>query len=185
MVNDDDESKEADQMVNDDDEDDNKSFRCAICNACLKSRSTLTSHYNRHKKKNQFERRFQCPECRRNKVSTFIEKGFVTWLKHLDSFHGKRYTLYFQQNEPGAEVYPCALLMCNAVRNGKRYNSKGLSIHFSRTHVKELDATKTTLRVAVQCYRCISQGVEENIAPLIEGIQEWRSHCDLVHGSEK
>jgi hypothetical protein len=181
------EEKEEDEVVNDDEDDDEDDddrdrkgedddrdrkngscdgteekdeadFRCVICDVDFISRITLTGHYNKHKRDKVFEVPFQCPECRRNKVNTSIEKGFVPWLNHLERFHGKRYTPYFQQTLKYPEIYPCPLPTCGTKSKGKRFNSRGLTAHFSHGHVEELDANmKDKLRVAILCHRCISQ----------------------------
>jgi hypothetical protein len=109
VVNDGEDDDDGDRKGEDDDRDrkngscdgteekDEADFRCVICDVDFSSRITLTGHYNKHKRDKVFEAPFQCPECRRNKVNTLIEKGFVSWLNHLERFHGKRYTPYFQQ----------------------------------------------------------------------------------------
>lgn len=147
-------------------EKDDAAFRYALCNLDYSSRLTLTTHYDTHRRDEQFKASFRCPECRRNKVYTLIKKGFVPWLKHLKSFHGERYTPHFQQNLKYPKIYLCPLLTYGTKSKEKRFNSRGLTAYFTHGHVEELDANKKDkLRVTIQCRLCISQGAKENSVP--------------------
>ena len=91
---------------------DDRGFICVICVLHFTSRSTLTGHYEKYRQGDFFEQPLQCPECRRNKKSASVGKGYLTWLNHLERFHGQSYTPYFRQTEKYPEKYPCPFLNC-------------------------------------------------------------------------
>lgn len=164
------------------DDPEDRGFTCVICELRYKSRSTLTGHYEKHRRNGFFEQPLWCPECCRNKKSASVGRGYLTWLNHLERFYGQRYTPYFRQTEKYPEKYPCPFLNCDVQRKGKPYNSRGLTGHFARVHVNEQDANvQGKFKDAIQCHRCISQKVGGGTAPLIASLRDWRRHIDLVH----
>jgi hypothetical protein len=97
---------------------DDRGFVCVICVLRYKSRSTLTGHYEKHRRAGLSDQPLQCPECRRNRENASVEKGYLTWLNHLERFHGQWYTPYFQQTEKYSEKYPCPFSSCDVQRKG-------------------------------------------------------------------
>ena len=161
--------------------DDDRVSCILCCNLKFASRKSLTSHYNSHQKQNVFEKEVQCPECqRKGSHQSRVEKGYLAWLNHLERFHGKNCTPYFQQDLVYPKKYPCPSLECDTIWRDIRFNPRGLSIHFTRGHRnKGVPDKKEQFLNPIKCRLC-----EPETETLIHNIREWRCHFDLTHDKE-
>ncbi|KAK7735967.1 hypothetical protein SLS63_003485 [Diaporthe eres] len=132
--------------------------RCLLCSdQCYPTKTGLSLHNtNIHVKGEDFTSPFPCPECHRLGQVERIISGLDEW------------SPWGIQKVADKTPYTRCLI-CNG-------HFKGISGHFTKAHV-----AKGVFSQAFSCPECARTKTDQSKPPLIQGPEEWRTHCAVVH----
>lgn len=139
---------------------------CLLCN---EPTYNPRKHFEtKHVKTGRFDKPFPCPECaRQGDEGPHLVLNCNDWHVHCVAVHGQEAPWGIQKVAGDTPHVRC--LVCNG-------HFKAISAHFTKAHV-----AKGLFSQAFSCPECARTKTDQRQPPLIQGSEEWRFHCAVVH----